>query len=232
MQQIGICDDEKTILEEISEKLESLCHFEYEIKKYEDGESLLADSRRQLFDVLFLDIDMPGLNGMELAERIREDNQYVKIIFVTNKDNLVYKTLKYAPFRYIRKSHLDEEFPETAEALQKALTESNITMVFSAKDREICKKLRDVIYVEVLNHTMTVHVHDGDFQTTRTLDSFEKETAHLGFIRVHNSYLVNYRYISEIKGLNAVLNTGNSIPISRKRIKDVKLQLQKFSRNR
>ena len=125
MVKFAVCDDEPEVLNHISDKLREYYPEKCEIKKYGDGESLLADCRKQLFDALFLDIDMPGLDGMELAKRIREHNECIKIIFVTNKDNLVYSSLKYVPFRFIRKTHFEEEFSEASVALQDSIVRTN-----------------------------------------------------------------------------------------------------------
>ncbi len=228
---LAVCDDDRIMVEYISDKLREY-YGECEINKYKDGESLLADSRRQLFDALFLDIDMPGMDGMELAEKIRKGNKYVKIIFVTNKDNLVYKALKYIPFRYIRKNYFDEEFSEAVEALKKSIAESNHTVMFNTKSGDICIKVRDIIYAEVFDHTVKVHLQNDTFETWKTLDSLEKEILNFGFIRIHKSFLVNYRNIALVEDKNIILNTEEKIPMSRKRIKEVKLQLQIFSRNR
>ena len=95
-----MCDDDKIMLEHISDKLQEF-YSECEINKYEDSESLLTDSSKLFFDVLFLDIDMPGLNGMGLAEKIRRDNKYVKIVFVTNMEEFVYAAYKYQVFRFV-----------------------------------------------------------------------------------------------------------------------------------
>lgn len=156
MVKFAVCDDEREMTDYISDRLREYYPEDCEIRKYGDGESLLADSRKQLFDALFLDIDMPGSDGMELAKKIREDNQYVKIVFVTNKDNLVYSTFKYAPFRFIRKTYLDEEFPEAAEALRDSIAQSNATVIFNTKNGEICVQVCDIVYAEIKNHTITV----------------------------------------------------------------------------
>lgn len=151
-----MCDDEPEMTDYISDRLREYYPEDCEIMKYEDGESLLADSRKQLFDALFLDIDMPGLDGMELAKTIRESYQYIKIIFVTNKDNLVYSSLKYVPFRFIRKTHLEEEFPEAANALRDSIAQSNATVIFNTKNGEIFVQVCDIVYAEIKNHTMLI----------------------------------------------------------------------------
>ena len=110
----AVCDDERDMADLITVKLREYYPGECEIKCYVDGASLLTDSRSESFDAFFLDIGMPGLNGMELAGKIRDKNQNVKIIFVTNKDELAYKGYVYNAFRYVRKSNLEQELCEAA----------------------------------------------------------------------------------------------------------------------
>lgn len=231
MIRVAVCDDDKIMLDTICERIADYYASDCEIVKYQDGKRLLEESKKQLFDVLFLDIDMPELNGMEVAQIIRETNRYIKIIFVTNKDNLVYKTLQYVPFRYIRKACFNEEFPEAAEELKKSLIESNRTEMFSFKDRKICVRLRDLVYAEVLNHTLKIVLKKETLNITGTMDGLDEAIGSFGFIRIHKSYLVNYRYISSIEASDVVLSSGERLPLSKKRAKEVMLQLQIFSRN-
>ncbi len=232
MIRIAICDDDKIMLDYLEEKIREYYAETCEIKKYEGGESLLSDIRKQLFDVLFLDIDMPGMDGIALAERIRDDNQHIKILFVTNKDSLVYETFKYAPFRYIRKTHIDEELERDIKDLKKVLTDDSRTGMFVTELGDVCIKLKEIIFAEIYNHTLTIHTKNRELEICKTLDDFEKEIGDLGFIRVHKSYLVNYRYIRSFSGKNVVLDNNKEIPVSKRRIKDVKLKYQLLSRNR
>ena len=228
----AVCDDEQEMTNYISDKLRVYYSEDCEIRKYEDGESLLADSRKHLFDALFLDIDMPGLDGMELAERIREDNQYVKIVFVTNKDNLVYSTLKYVPFRFIRKTYLDDEISEAVDALHDSIAQSNSTVIFNTKNGDICVQIGDIIYAEVMNHTITVYSTDGKLTIFKSMDELENELGKFGFLRPHKSFLVNHIHIASIKQNRIFTDTGLNLPLSRNRAKDVKLRLQQLSRKK
>lgn len=117
MVKFAVCDDEKEMVDYISDKLHEYYPEECEIRKYTDGRSLLSDSCDEDFDALFLYICMPNLDGMALAEKIREFNQYVKIIFVTNNNELAYKGYLYDAFRYVRKSRLEQELCEAARSL-------------------------------------------------------------------------------------------------------------------
>lgn len=232
MVKFAVCDDERKMTDYISDRLREYYPEDCEIRKYGDGESLLADSRKQLFDALFLDIDMPGSDGMELAKTIREGNQYVKIIFVTNKDNLVYSTFKYVPFRFIRKTYLDEEFPEAAEALRDSIAQSNATVIFNTKNGEICVQVCDIVYAEIKNHTITVFMTEDKLTVFKSMDELDGELGKFGFIRTHKSFLVNHIHIASIKRNRIFLDTGSDLPLSRSRAEDVKLKLQQWSRRK
>lgn len=232
MVRFAVCDDEREVTEYISDRLREYYPEECEIKKYEDGENLLSDSRREVFDALFLDIDMPGLNGMELAKKIRECNEYVKIIFVTNKDNLVFSTFKYAPFRFIRKTCLEEEFPEMLAALRESIAQSNATIIFSTKSGDVCVQVSSIIYAEVMDHTITVHLLDGTLEISKSMDRLENELGKFGFLRTHKSYLANHKHIRLISQNKIFTDTNENFPLSRSYAKEVKIKLQQLSRKK
>lgn len=232
MVKFAVCDDEREMTDYISDRLREYYPEDCEIMKYGDGESLLADSRKQLFDALFLDIDMPGPDGMEIAGRVREDNEFVKIVFVTNKDNLVYSSLKYVPFRFIRKTHLEEEFPEAAKALRDSIAQSNATIIFNTKNGEICVQVCDIVYAEVTNHSITVYLAEDKLTVFKSMDELENELGKFGFLRTHKSFLVNHIHITLIKQNRIFTDTGLSLPLSRSRADEVKLKLQQLSRKK
>ena len=232
MVKFAVCDDEPEMTDYISDKLREYYPEDCEIRKYKDGESLLADSRKQLFDALFLDIDMPGLDGMELAKKIREHSECIKIIFVTNKDNLVYSSLKYVPFRFIRKTHLEEEFPEAVEALRDSIAQSNATVIFNTKNGQICVQVCDIIYAEVTNHSITVYLAEDKLTVFKSMYELNSELEKFGFIRTHKSFLVNHRHVKSILQGNILTDANQSVPLSRSRTDEVKLKLQQWSRKK
>ena len=90
--QIGICDDEIVFLENLREQVSDLLkqkEIEFTMHSYNNGNKLLEKNREHIFNILFLDIEMPQINGIEIAEKIRSFNPYVNIIFITNRDDLV-----------------------------------------------------------------------------------------------------------------------------------------------
>lgn len=228
MVKFAVCDDEREMTDYISNKLREFYPGECEIKSYLDGESLLSDIRRESFDALFLDIVMPGLDGMSLARKIREDNQYVKIIFVTNKAELAYKGYIYNAFRYVRKSELDRELCETAVSLKKLLSSSNELMDFKTATGVTAKYVKSIKYFEVKGHTVTIVCDGGEERVYGTLKDYEERMKNSGFIRIHKSYLVNCRFVNSIENNDVILTCGKKLPLSRKRSDETKKKLLAF----
>ena len=228
MVRFAVCDDDITDLNLVADKILEFYEDDCEIIRYRDGESLLADSRTEFFDVLFLDIVMPGISGMELARKIREENQNVKIVFVTNKAELAHKGYLYGAFRFVRKSNLEQELLETAESLKKNFDSSNEYLVLKTPDGTISRAVKDIKYFEVKGHSVTM-LCDGEEQVCGTLKAFECDLNKNGFIRIHKGYLVNFRYIYSIQKNNVILTDGKSLPLSRNRADSAKRKLLEFT---
>ncbi len=231
--QIAICDDEKIFLENLVHQVSIqfiTTGTKYNIKAYMDGMNLLTDCESITFDVVFLDIEMPRLNGIDVAEKIRATNPFVNIIFITNRDDLVFQSIRYRPFRFIRKHWLKEELPEAIQALTSKMRNENqyYTVSFNNSSKQI--KITDIIYIESYKHDIYLYTQDEKYRIKSNLLKIEKEFEVYGFIRVHSGFLVNYRYIYSVDKTKVVLNNKDMVPLSRYRTEKVKQKLQLFSR--
>lgn len=227
----AVCDDEQEIVDKISDKLRIYYPDECEIMAYTDGSILLSDCRWDYFDAIFLDIGMPGLNGMEIAKKIRDNGLKVKIIFVTNKDQLAYKGYIYDAFRFVRKSNLEQELCEAAKSLSKIFSEQSEYLVFKTPTGEAVLTTKDIKYFEGQGHFIYVVYNNESIRICGTLREYEERMKNHGFIRIHKSYLVNFRYIRYVTKNNVVLDCGKKLPLSRSRVDDTKMKIMFFSRN-
>ena len=227
MLKFAVCDDQKADLDLVADKIREYYADECEIYKYEDGESLLEDSLTQSFDVLFLDIVMPGMDGMKLAAKIREENQNVKIVFVTNKEELAYMGYLYEAFRFVRKSNLECELWEAAESLKKYFDSANEYLEFKIPRGGITMAIKEIQYIEAKDHTIIL-VSNYEERVCGTLKEYESKLCKKGFIRIHKAYLVNLRYIYSIQKDCVKLVGGKELPLSRNRVNETKKKLQEF----
>lgn len=233
MLEIAIIDDEKVFVDILHNKVSALLsdmNADYRITTFVESEKLLQASSHQQFDLLFLDIDMPNITGMDIAHRIRLKNMNTEVIFVTNKEELVYDTIKYGPFRFIRKSRLELEIEEALRNYLKKSGQKNVTRFFSTDNGKTSVKVIDIVYVEVQSHKLTIHLNDKTIYANGNLNDIESDIEKYGFIRIHKSYLVNFRYIEFIHQKEVILDDGNALPLSRRKLDFVQKELMRFTR--
>lgn len=231
MVKFSVCDDEREMAYLVAEKLRDFYPDECEIKCYVDGETLLADSARELFDAFFLDIEMPGLDGFSLAEKIRADNPFAKIIFVTNYSEFAHIGYLYGAFRYVRKFALEEELREAVQSMKREFDLQSEFLLLKTPLGEVIRAVNSIRYFEVKGHQVTAFFDDSEERVSGTMNEYEQRLKDIGFIRIHKSFLVNFRFI-EFVGKNAVnLTDGSILALSRNRVAETKRKLLIFSRN-
>ena len=223
---IGICDDSpedlKRIQTEFCRSAEKLGEKDISLYLYPDGRSLYNDSRNRDFSLVFLDWEMPGLDGFDLAERLYIKNPTLKIVFVSNYENMVFDAYEYAPLWFVRKSALARDMMK---ALQKyfsmtAKTQLRYRMSDGFGLRDV--RLGSIMYAECSGHTIIVHMRDQtSLQIYGTLKSLEEGWDGHGFLRVHKNYLVNVRYIMEVGNRTIRLSDGSELDIGKNKRKRI-----------
>lgn len=230
----AICDDELIMLDylyaHISKEFERQGE-NIHIDKFTAGKDFLNTHKSEPFDVVFLDIDMPQINGFDIAEKISEK---ALIIFVTTHDELVYSSLKFQPFRFIRKTHLNNELSETLTAVIERISKSNTErkIEFQTKDRKIYLLADEIEYIEVYGHWLRVAVCVGEpIECYGSLSDLEKRFQPVGFVRTHKSYLVNFKYVYSLEKTKVVMDSKTEIPLSRYKANEVKEKFKEYLRS-
>ena len=231
MVKFAVCDDEREMADLVAKKLREFYPDECEIKCYTDGKTLLGDCARELFDAFFLDIGMPALDGFSLAEKIRSDNPFAKIIFVTNHTELAHIGYQYGAFRYVRKYALEEELREAAQSLKHEFDLQSEFLLLKTPFGEVVRAVNGIRYFEVKGHNVTVFFDDAEERVSGTLNEYEERLKDVGFIRIHKSFLVNFRYIDFVGKTTVTLADGTALLLSRNRVAETKRKLMLFIRN-
>lgn len=230
----AICDDESTMLDYLYEHISK--EFErqkanVQIDKYTSGKDFLNAYKAEPYDVVFLDIDMPKISGFDVAEKISEK---ALIIFVTTHDELVYSSLKFQLFRFIRKTRLNDELSETVSAVIEhiAKRKAEKKIEFQTKDRKIFLLADEIEYIGVYGHWLRVVVTTGEpIECYGSLSEFEKILAPIGFVRTYKSYLVNLKYVYSIEKTNVVMDNKTEIPLSRYKAAEIKEKFKEYLRS-
>lgn len=222
MYHIAICDDEPAFLEELAAQLrryEAESGTEIRISAYRDGLAL-AESYDASIDLLFLDIRMQLLDGLETAARIRERDSRVGIIFLTTMAQYALEGYRcraesylLKPLHYQRlKAELDRFFARRQEEAAPWLIVSND----GGRRRLLLKEIR---YLETSGRGLLVHTGREAVPCAKRMKEAEGELAGQGFARCHTSYLVNLFYVGGVRKLELTLVGGQTLPISQPRRK-------------
>lgn len=231
---VAVCDDEELFLGVLCEKIEKYFR---EIGKacrifsYTSSEKMLADSLAA--ELYFLDIDMPGLSGLVVAERLASRNGDAVIIFVSSHEEMVFEAIHYAPFRFIRKSHLEKELPEALASWEKvcqAQEQSCMTLEIKTRDGIVARRAEEILYLESNRHYLRVVCGDSVYETRGKISDYETILNEPEWVRVNVGYLVNCRYIARLKTGILTLKNGEEITISRGKNEKVKAAYMAYVR--
>lgn len=217
--EVVICDDEKELREELKTLLVGYTRknpeFSFNISEYGSGEELLA--RTEPIDILFMDIEMDGINGIDTAKKIKEENNGTILIFVTSFSRYAPETFRVGAFQLLLKPVGEKEFTED---LNRALIQyKRYHMQFVAKFRgsEVVLKYKDIIYLDYVERHVVVHTVKGDYPIVSKLSDVEEEFCLNGFVRIHQGYIVNMKYIRMIGMADVELKNGTILPLSKSR---------------
>ena len=216
------------------------------VDSYADGEALLAAlAGGARYDAYFLDIEMPGTDGIEVCRQIRRGipastsapglpaSPDAIVVFVSNKEELVFQSLEVQPFRFMRKSHFVEEQEATVRAIAAEL-ERRRGHIISLSDAGTGKSYRvdvnELVYVEVFDKRCTIHTIASSFDIRCRLSDIEALLEGQPFLKPHRSYLVNGRFVFNVGRTALTLTTGEEIPLSRNRAAEVKQQFLELVR--
>lgn len=162
------------------------------------------------YELVMMDIELPDMNGMNAAHKMREIDKSVSLIFVTNMAQYAINGYEVGASDFIVKPVSYYDFALKLErALEKIKSRTEKRIMIPVEDAIKCVAAADIRYVEVIKHTVTYHTTDGDYETYGTLKKIESEllTAGGGFAKCNNCYLVNLRYVTSVKGHSVFLGS-------------------------
>lgn len=226
---VAICDDDENARRIITSSIHgAFPGCVVEALAYATADILMADLENHNFDLLLLDIDMPGMDGITLAKRLRKMESAIDIIYISNREDKVFLSLTTEPCGFIRKSRFLEDMNEVIGLYLKrreSRQRSEETCLV-VQDRNRVRKLpiHRIWYVEGLGKVQLVYMEGEDSPLTvhSAMQKLEEELTPHGFLRVHKGYLVNYRYISQIEQTEILLNMGRKVPLSRRKLQEVR----------
>lgn len=226
---IIVCDDDIALQQILRQKIEALCNEHgtpCQVLCCDAGEELLCMVDKQAPDILFLDIQMPGRNGMEIAEELRKMCRETILIFVTALSEYVYDAFDVGAFHYLVKPFGDDKLRQVLwralgqyEARQRIGKMPEHGAQTGEKERSILVKrggistrvrLSDIIYAEVFNRKVLLHTVNADIEYYGKLTDLSEQAGE-DFYRTHRAYLVNLNYVERYNATTIWLERGTAL---------------------
>lgn len=239
MIKVAICDDDLSILNELSvliEKYRGERNQEIVYAAFRSPLDLLTEIEKGMeLDVLFLDVLMPGENGIDVAKEIREHDTNVKIIFLTSSSEYAVQSYTVNAFFYQIKPIWEESFFRLMDSvITECEKEEQFSLVIKCKNGITRIKLDKLKYCEVLGRTVLLHMEDGQiYERNGKLEELHEQLLpYESFLRPHRSYLINMEYIQNINCKSIIMNDSMEIPIPHGKFSEVKERYLEYTFHR
>lgn len=218
---IGICDDspkDRAAIEAVLGRLGLTADI------FENGEALQAAYWQQNYDLILLDIEMPGINGYELAAVLKAQNTACEIVFITDHLEMIFDSFQFKPAAFVPKQALQSELPKALRRLLQKGDGAEPVYVTKKKTQDRVTPLKEILYLKyVYDHEVEFTLKDGShFSEPGTMKEFETELGPKGFIRIYRDCLVNALYIARLERDAVVLVNGQQLTIARERRESVR----------
>lgn len=225
MLSIAICDDDIHMtgnMERMVQRIAMRNFVKTDIEVFWDGKSLAdAVAEGSSFDIIYLDIEMRREDGISSAKRIRQYDKNVLIIYVTSHENHMKESFEVRPFQFIVKPISEEQLEACFKTAYEDINSGDFYFRYSYQRMDHKVPVRDILYFESNKRKVFIITNNETFEMYSKLNEIEEslKTCKVSFLRVHQSFLVNYKHVKSLSYDFVVLDNGKRIPISEERRK-------------
>lgn len=235
--EIAICEDDKaqieymrSLINDWADKNRVDCH----VDAYISAEQFLFSFDKDFpYHLYILDIQMGGINGMELAKKIRQKDAHAVLVFLTGLRDYALEGYEVEAFRYLIKPVKEEEFYEIMTQIAKNLEQKEHAYFILDRGGELIKiPYTDIWYIESQGHYVELSYSGGKLQWKASIGSLQGEFEENGFVMTRRGVLVNINCIDRVTKTECILDNGESISISRSRYSQVNEAFIEYYKNR
>lgn len=228
---VAICDDDAAQRDYLAEMVgawagKSRCLVE--MRQYPEAEAFLFEyEEKKDFDILLLDVEMPGMSGTALAKEVRRDNKAVQIVFITGFYEYFSDGFDVSALHYLIKPVGREKLFPVLDKAAENLSSGQRSVLVPTAEADLKIPLTDILYVEAENVYVKVHTLEGMYRTRCSLAKFTEQLDET-FFKVHRSYVVGLKDIVKITRTEIIMSNGDRVPISRGMYDGVHAALVKY----
>ncbi len=234
MLRIAVCDDDNRTVQRhkaLAEDCMKQCGSVGEVEAYTVSDNLLYDIAEDkfFFDLILLDIEMPGNTGMEIAEKIKPYLPNVKIIFITSHIEYAIDAFELSIFRYVPKDDIEKRLPAAIrDAVRLIELEDGKTYTIRTNSRLEKIPYKEIYYIERDGKNAVITAVGGISKVRKSLQQVYEELDMEEFIYIDRGCIVNIIHIMQIKDGTAVLKNGTALSISRSHLQEVKEEINHY----
>ncbi len=222
---IAVCDDNAServfLIDKIKEYMTK--HFEGEqtpvIDEYDNGASMLENisNKGKNYNLLFQDIEMDNMNGIEVVQRIKSLIQDIHVIYVSAHNGYIFETYKTDPLNYLIKPVVIHQLYDVLDEVKRRIIEANNFYTIETSSYKIKIYYNDILYFERIGHSISLFTESGkEYEIYKSVKKLTSELNHESFIQINQGCLVNFKKIYSLEKDVIVLTNGESLPVSRR----------------
>lgn len=202
---------------------------QYSITVYTNQDELLLDHHK--YSAVFISTDFKGNDAADIAKSIRLDSHEIKLIFISDNERAVHKIIRHQPFAFIRKSFMEIDLSETLSLLFYETNAKGKLFTFKTENSTVNLNVNDINYFETFGHVIEINIDNQIIPVRTSLKTLENQFSGYGFVRIHKSYLVNYRYVFAVSRQNITLSNMKKLPIGKGKANEIRTKLKGYLNN-
>ena len=225
---VAVCDDDNSALDIISASVNTAFMkrgISVDIQKFTNCKEVKRKIEKVEFDLLILDIETPYLDGISFGNELRDKGNKVNIIYVSNREELVFDALHVNPNGFVRKNHFLKDISATLDSfISSYMEKKEDILVIEERGQLVSIQVSQIEYIEGSRKNQLVYMinKESPLCLSQTMQKLEEFLLPKGFLRIHKGYIVNYNYIYMIYEEELMLKSKKRLPVSRRRTKDIK----------
>ena len=231
MLRLAICDDDAKVVEQIRNIADQYfkdTQINSAVEIYQDGSQVLKKAGGS--DIFFLDIEMPGMSGIQVAQELRANNKRAKIIFVTGYEEYQSAAFQLHAFSYLIKPFTAEDIKRQLEEAIDYLDDAQETsaIVFHTVDGDVHLSPEQISFIEYNSRKVEIHTAENTYVAVYTMKQIIEILEKHPFVSSHQNYLINLMHVRRVTCVNVTLDNGVELPMSQKRSSDFRRRYQQF----
>lgn len=230
---IAICDDDKEVIDQIKERISkySTAHsVEFDVHSFRCGEKLLETDMN--YDLIFLDIEMSGIDGLKTAQAIRQIDRRSRIVYVTSHSEFALRSYSVHPFDFVLKPFEDERIDNVLDELMRYLAENSekdVVIQLKGEDGPLLLTLKNIYVFEYTgNRRITAYTKSETYRIRGSLSDVFALINSESFVSPHKSFIINMEHIDKLNNFTLYTTNGLEIPVAQKKLKEFHNEFSRF----